>query len=330
MSNYTDGTAYADNALLGLIRMNNKNLTDWEYSELVQPTQLFQAMPWFPASNGTQHKWTVETTAPTAAFRTLNNGVSNTAGEEKTVTADLKYLDGSFYRDVMLGKGYKKGRGAYLNKETMKSLRASLVKAEYSLIRGTSYDSDGPDGLVDLVNLYNGLTVDAGGTGGSSVYMGIFGEDEVCGILGNDGEFDVSDPIVQRITDESGKGFSADYVDMSGYMCLQVGGKYSLGRIYNLDGTTSHTLTDAMLRNLYFKFPTDVQSRINFILMAGEQLNELVGNRTATNPTGAPAPVPQFWEIAGRQIPIIVSDAVQTDESVVTTTTTTTTTTTAG
>ena len=56
MSNITIGAAQAVNTLAGLIRMNDRNLTDWEVSDVLAPTQFEQFIPWFPASNGTHLK----------------------------------------------------------------------------------------------------------------------------------------------------------------------------------------------------------------------------------------------------------------------------------
>lgn len=328
---YTEGTAYADNTLNGLIRMNDQNLADFEYSELVQPTQFMDALPWFPASNGTQHKWTVETAAPDAVFRALNVGVANGAGSEKTISMDLKILDASFFRDVMVARGATKGVGAYLNREAMKSLNKALTVGESQLINGTDALADGFDGLKDLATLYaaDGLAIDEGGSGGTRVYMMITGEDDVCGILGNDGQFVYADePTIQRILTNvsTGAGYNAYNVPISGYAGLQIGGKYSIATAYNIDGTTGKVVDDALLAELYSKFPSDRKNSVNLILMSSTGLFQLQQSRTATNPTGAPAPFPTSWDAAGRPIRIVISDAVDDAESSVVTTTTTTTT----
>lgn len=325
MSNITNGTAYADNTLLGMIRMNDANLAAWEQSDLVQPSQFFRRLPWFPASNGTQHKWTVQTAAAGSAFRTVNNGIANGAGSEKTVTADLKFIDCSWTADVMFARADAKGRDHYLGKRTMKALNAGLTRAEYALIQGVTYDADGPDGLDDLVQA--GMKYDATGSGGTRVYMAILGEDDVCGILGNDGVFDVGDVTQQKIITnvETGAGYNADNQSIGGYMCLQSASKYSLAMAYNIDGTSGHSVTDALLRELMKLFPEDrldaLMSR-GVIVMSLDGLDQLHTSRTYTSPTGREAEFPLTdWN----GIPIALSGAVKNDYAAVTTTTTTTT-----
>jgi hypothetical protein len=322
MSNYTNGSPLADNAIAGILQLGDRNLASFTQSDLVQPSQFFKALPWFPASHGTQHKWTVETVAAGAAFRAVNNGVVNSAGSEKLVTANLSYLDCSWKRDVQLGKGFAKGRDVYLEKQTMKALNAGLAKAEASLIRGTVYDANGPDGLDELVQA--SMKIDAGGAGGTRVYMMIAGEEDVCGILGNDGVFSASEVSeVPVITDAStGASYQADSQGLGGFMCIQVAGKYSLAMAYNIDGTSGDAVDDNLLADLYAKFPSDrldaVRAR-GIILMSSTGLKQLRNSRTATNPTGAPAPYPTDW----MGVPIVISDAIKDDYAEVTTTTTT-------
>lgn len=330
MSNITTGTALHMNTLAGLIRMNDMNLTDWEVSDVLAPTQFQQALPWFAASNGTQHKWSVFTDLPGSSFRLLNNGVANAAGQEKTVTADLKLLDAGWMADKgLVNENVKGGRDGYIAKRGMWSLNSALVRAEYSLIQGTDYDAAGPDGLAQLASLYN-LAYNGGGAGGTRVYFMIMGESDVCGILGNGGRFDMGAPQEQfLVTDTSTKaGYDVIRQSILGWMALQVGGKYSVAVGYNFDGTTGHKVTDNALAEIYSLFPSDRAPRVNGILMSRTGLKQLQQSRTATTPTGAFAAYPTFWNGAGRDIPIIVSDACTDSESTVTTTTGTTGTTT--
>jgi hypothetical protein len=332
-SNITDGTAYARNTLLGLVTINDQNLAGWEYKDLIQPSALLNALPWYPASAGTQHKYLVETVAPGAAFRAVNTGVANVAGQSKSVSIDLKILDFSFFRDVEIARGYRGGVETYLQMELARSLGAALAKSEYQLIQGEGYDAAGFGGLQDAINLW-GLGKNVGGSGGTRVYMLITGEDAICGIVGGasvneSGKFFVSDPALQRILTNvsTGAGYNAFNVNGTGWMGLQVAGSYSAAVAFNIDGTSGKGVTDDLLGELYSLFPSGKQPRINAILMSRVGQKQLQQSRTATNPTGAPAPFPMAWEGAGRPIPIIISDAVNDAESTVTTTTTTTTTT---
>jgi hypothetical protein len=326
-TNYTDGTARASNTLLGLIDLNDQNLAGFEAVDLIQPSAFLRALPWFPASAGTQHKFLVQTVAPGAAFRAINAGVLNVAGQSKPVTIACSILDFSYFRDVELARGYRKGIEAYLNRETALSLTAALAKAEYQLIQGEGYDATGFGGLDDVLSVWGSMGYNAGGAGGTRVYMLIAGEDAVCGVVGGsrageEGKFYVSDPVVQRVlTNVDGTGYNAFNVNGTGWLALQIAGAYSVAVAFNIDQTSGHACTDDLLGELYSKFPADKQPRVSHILMSRSSQKALQQSRTATNPTGQPAPFPMSWAGAGREIPIVISDAVDTAETAITTTT---------
>jgi hypothetical protein len=88
---------------------------------------------------------------------------------------------------------------------------------------------------------------------------------------------------------------------------VQLGGAYSAARICNVQTK----LTDDDIYSGLALFPASRQP--NVIVMNRNALKLLRESRTATNPTGNPAPRPT--EVDG--IPIIVADAVRSDEPVI-------------
>jgi hypothetical protein len=96
---------------------------------------------------------------------------------------------------------------------------------------------------------------------------------------------------------------------LGGWLGLQFGSVYSLGRICNLDGTTGHTLTDDMIADAISKFPSDKPP--THIVMNRTSLKELRNSRTATSATGAPAPFPA----EAFNIPVIVTDSLTSTET---------------
>ena len=68
-------------------------------------------------------------------------------------------------------------------------------------------------------------------------------------------------------------------------------------------------MTDALLAQLIEKFPAGRGP--NYLVMNRRSLRQLQASRTATNPTGAPAPFPS--EAFG--IPIVVTDAISSTEA---------------
>jgi len=93
------------------------------------------------------------------------------------------------------------------------------------------------------------------------------------------------------------------------YPGLQIGNKYAVGRIKKITTDSGKTLTDALIAQLLEKFP--VGFRPDYLFMNRRSLRQLQSSRTATNPTGAPAPFPS--ESFG--IPIVVTDSIVSTET---------------
>jgi hypothetical protein len=192
------------------------------------------------------------------------------------------------------------------------------------LIRGVGNDAGGFKGLADLVDMYDGMTYDGGGAGGDRVYMMIGGENAVCGVLGNEGEFTEGESYPTRVITNvtTNAGYDAFSTPIMGYMGLQVSGKYSVAMGFNFDDTTNHQVTDKSLGKIFNLFPSNRQPKVNGILMSRSARLQLQESREYTSATGVRAGLPTEWE----GIPIIISDACVEDVSTITTTTTTTTT----
>ncbi|MFA5321389.1 MAG: major capsid protein [Smithella sp.] len=314
---YTEGTIQSTNTLAGLLRINDANLSDVEFNDIIQPTEFMKVLPFVPASRGTQHSWTVTKTAPGFAFRELNTGVTNAAGTEQTILANLKLMDASFHRDASTVLSPRMTREQYLQRETMKSLNAALVGVEKQLILGTDEEADGFDGLADILDIWGDMGEDLGGAGGTRLYMLCLSPDRIAGVIGGsstgqEGNIDVSDPYMTTIADDSGE-YDAWRVKATGWMGLQIAGSYSGAVAFNIDGTTGKTIDDDLLAGLYTKFPTQHAPFVNCILMSRTGLKQL-RDSMVTDLIPSP-PFPVAWGGAGRPIPIVVSDAVDDSES---------------
>lgn len=320
--------AEATNTLNGLVQMNDLNLADIGVTDLLQDAPVLARMVAVPASQGgTVHKYLKDTVAAGVAFRPVNTGILNAAPQEELVTVTCKYLDGSFHRDVALADGFKGGRAAYMQKETRKAILALFAGLEKQVLQGVSADASGfvgAPGYSFVDSVHDDMVVSAGGAGGRSVWLVRSTEDDVAIVAGNDGVLDFSyDPeqLSKIVTDTAtGAGYMALLASLAGWFAVQFGSRYSLGRICNIDGTSGKTLTDKLIAEGLSKFPASRQP--NVLVMDRTSWYELQASRTATNPTGAPAPFPA--DAFG--IPIVVSDQLKTDESTLATTTTTTTT----
>lgn len=310
--------------LAGLLNLNDANLADIEPSDLLQDAPLIAAIAAVPASQGgTTHKYVKSTGAATAQFRAINTGILNTAAEDTLVTVDLKFLDGTFYRDVMLALGYKGGVGAYMARETVKALKSLFQALELNVLRGTAgVTGTGFVGFPDNTAVDatgDAMVVNAAGAGGRSVWLIRSSPDEVAVIAGNDGRIDFDfDPdhtqLVQTVSSETPsavRSYAAYVAKLAGWFGMQYGSNFGLGRICNLDGTSGHTLTDTLIAQALAKFPSSRGA--THIVMDRQLRMELQTSRTAVNPTGAPAPFPM--EAFG--VPIITTDQLKTDETTV-------------
>lgn len=310
--------AEASNTLAGLIQMNDNNLADIEVSDLLQSATVLAALAAVEASNDTLHKYLKETVAPGAAFRDVNTGRANAAGQEELVTETLKILDASFERDKAVALGFKGGPDAYMAREAVKSIRAAFFTAEQQIINGTGSDSDGFTGMANAVDaLTDALMTNAGGTTAdtaSSVYLLRSTETDVAVVAGQDGNLDISeavDAVVNTDAADATQRMSALAVSILGWLGLQIGSVFSIGRICNITADTGKGVTDDLIFTAISAFPSDRQP--THIIMNRRSIEQLRKSRTATNATGAPAPTPT--EVGG--IPIVLTDAITNTEALI-------------
>lgn len=314
----------ASDTLAGLILLNDANNADINVSDLLQDAPLLRAMAAVRASQGgTVHKYMKEVTAATSQARAINAGILNTAGADEQVTVTCVLHDASFFRDVALATGYKGGKAAYIANETQRALRAMFAGLEKNMLQGSgAITGTGFSGFPEQTTvdaLSDAMVVNAGGSGGQSVWLMRTAPESVAVVAGNDGSVDFTyDPetlvyiqTVATATPANQRGYMALAVSLMAYFAVQYGNIYGLGRICNLDGTTGHTLTDDHLADALAKFPAGQMP--NAICMSRSARAQLQKSRTAYSPSGAPAMLPTEYE----GIPFIISDHIKTDESAV-------------
>jgi len=318
-TNYTD-------TLAGLLVLNDANLAD------IYPTQVLDDAPVLaralaiPASTGgTQHKYIRRSHAAGTAFRKIGLGVTNASERFDDIALNLEYFDPSFTRDVAAAKGYRKGLSEYIKKETLAALKAGFANVERAVFSNVAGGFNGLLQFSDYV-IDDSATqiINKGGSNGASrsVWLLRWAEDGVAMIAGNDGrvdmEWDDDSPTIVQVS-ASGGVYSAYRVTLGGWLGLQVGSTYDVVRICGLDGEAGKKLTDDIIADGISRFASARQP--NMIVMNRTSLKELRESRTATNPTGAPAPFPT--EAFG--IPIVSTDLLPSNEATVNSTTTATT-----
>jgi hypothetical protein len=308
----------ADDTLTGILTFTDANNDPIDVTDLLQGAPLLRVLPAKKSSHGTTHKYMKEITAPGVGFRDVNTGITNAAGEEEQVSVGLKFLDASVRRDIAKAKAYPKGQEAYMMWQGEKSLKTALANCENQIINGTGNSSDGFNGLADSVfvdDVGDGMVVDAEGSGGKTVYVIRASEDDVC-VVYNDENIMMSEIYRTRAVDGSDDPYTELAMDIDAWLGLQVGSQYSVARIHNLDGTSDNKLTDDLIAAAISLFPTDRPP--THIVLSRASLLELQQSRTATNPTGAPAPMPE----TSHKLPIVVTDQIAASNTLDTTTTT--------
>jgi hypothetical protein len=261
---------------------------------------------------GNVYKYRRKIANPDVGFRAENDGRENSTGEYESVTANLAILDASFTLDVAVASADERGTDAALAEEGVDHLRAQMFGAEQQVIYGS--DVKGFEGLTDVLSyLDTPMVIGAGGTAantGSSVFALVEGPTDVQVLWGEGGVIDIGEPVIQRVAGTTGH-YPAHFVPITGWGGLKIGSTYSAARLCNLTEQANKGLNDALMGRLYALFPAS-RKPTKFV-MSGRSQEQLRVSRTATNPTGAEAPLPV--EVFG--VPIVVTDAVSNTEAIV-------------
>lgn len=303
--------------LSDLVTINDRRNAERDISDILNKAPVLAKLA-ADTCPETTHYYTKYTTAPTVGFRAVSDGRDNSKSVDTQVSVALKILDATFTVDTALADGYKDGVDAYLANEGARHLQQALFIAERQVFYGTvGGDAGGFSGFANEADL-NGKTdanvIDAGGTTastGSSVFLirstGDFNGSAI--ISGKKGNIDIGDTSIVRMTGSSTGTYPAYYTPISGWLGLQRGGIYSVVRIANLTADSGKGLTDTLIAAALALFPASEGPTM--IAMNRRSLEQLRKSRTATNATGAPAPVPTD----SFNVPIIATDSIISTEA---------------
>lgn len=257
--------------------------------------------------DGVSYEILVRTELPTVAFRNANEGTDPTKSQHVLRTVECFSMTPKWGVDRVVSDRSKEGLGVLMAREAKAHVQAALQHCCAQFYTGLTNDAKGFTGLKAQYNSAD-MTVDATGNtaGGLSSVWGVkFGPEFVTWVYGNNGRFDVPEIRIGDLEDASGKNYTAYIQELFAHVGLQLANKYSVGRIKNLEASTSNkTLDDDMLADLMSKAPVGYE--FDCFLMSRRELKNLRQSRTATNATGAPAPFPT--EAHG--IPIVVTDSI--------------------
>ncbi len=265
---------------------------------------------------GTSYKTLVRTTLPTAAFRNANEGTAAVKSLFDNRVVECFTLNPYWYADKAVADRYEDGAAAYIALEADAIMRAAMITLGKQFYYGNTAGSFGDvKGFPGLLNMYDAtnMTVDATGTTantGASVWAVKFSQKDVTWVFGENGQLAVSDVRVQTMLDTNSNPYTAYVQELLAYPGLQLGNIKCVGRIKNITAESGKGLTDALLSKLLAKFPVGYKPDAFF--MSRRSLQQLQTSRTATTPTGVPAPYPD----SAFDVPIVPTDSIQETEAI--------------
>jgi hypothetical protein len=296
------------------------DLSGAEINDILDSAPFIAQLPFTPSSDGTIHKYIRETANPVVGFRDPNVGRDFDSSVDTLQTDTLEILDWSFAADKAVGDAWKRGAENYIAREGRRHIRAALSKLEAQVLNSVGVGGDaagfvGFQTLTTLDALADAMVIDGGGAGvtlQTSVYL--VHQSEMNGVVGvskGDGmPVSMGETIVQDLVDAGGAHFPAYYTPACSWFGLQVGGAFSISRIANIEPGTAG-LTDDLIAEAIAAHPTG--QKPNVIVANRAAVESLRASRTATNATGAPAPIPE--EAFG--IMIVETDGLTQIEAVV-------------
>lgn len=303
----------ANPTLLDIVRLNGSDAAVGlieEASRAVPEVTLGAAR----TIKGLNYKTLVRTAVPTVGFRQANQGTAVAASTFEQRLVECYLLNPQFEVDQAVADAYEDGWQSYLALEAggiMEGSMQALGKAFFYGPDATFGKSNAFPGLLQAYDSTN-MVVDAAGTTattGSSAWLVKFGPQHVQWILGQGGSVNLSDVTKVRLTDGSSNPYTAYRQELYLRPGLQVGSLYSVCRIKKLTEDSGKGLTDDLIYSALSKFPSGI--RPDVIYLSRRSLYQLRDSRTATNATGAPAPIPT--EVAG--IPLADTDSISNVET---------------
>lgn len=253
----------------------------------------------------------VRTANPTVAFRNGNEGATASKGTYEPREVSCKILNPTWNADKAIADVWPRGPEDYIAMEGVAMLNAAFTHVCSQMYYGSSNDSKGFQGLASFVDA--ALVIDATGSTantGSSVWALKFGPRACSLVVGGNGKLDLSDVRIGDAYDANNKRFTAYIQEMLTWVGMQVMTKYSCGRIKNLTAQNGKGLTDSLLSQLLETFPTGHTP--DAFVMSRRSRSQLQRSRTATNATGAEAPLPTSFE----GIPIVTSETIVNTEAI--------------
>ncbi len=295
--------------LLDIAKMNGNDAVVGLIEEASKPHPEILLMPARTVKTRT-YSTLVRTGVPTGgSFRNANEGTDAKKSTFEQRLVACKIFEPRFEVDKAVADAHEDGAAAYIAIESAGIMEGALQDLCTQFYYGS--DGKGFPGLVHAIAA--DMTVDAGGaTAKTSVWGVRFGAQHVQLVMGQGGAMTMGDPRIADLSDAAGKKYTGYVNSMLAYPGLQVGSVFSVSRIKQLGTDAGKGLTDDLIYEMLTKWPEGTQPDV--ILLNGRSLEQLRKSRTATNATGAPAPIPESILGPNGPIPLKPTSAILNNE----------------
>lgn len=305
--------------LLDIAKLNGSDTIVGLIEETLTYAPEVQIMP-ARTIRGTSYKIASRVTYPGVGFRAANEGSTPTKSEFENQLIECYILSGAVQADVAVARAYEDGEQAWKDIESIGVMRQAMIELGSQVIYGTTADAKGFPGLQAIHTAFaSGLEVDAGGTTGNATASSVYGINTdtqgVQLVFGAGTTFELGEWRIENVGTAS--VYPAHVANLTAWVGLQVGSKYSIGRLKDATAEANAGVTDAKLAELLSKYP--VGYRPNYWLMNRRSAYQLQVSRStafsalgAKSATGAEvfAPLP----IESNGIPIVITDSITSTE----------------
>ena len=305
--------------LLDIAKLNGSDTIVGLIEETLTYAPEVQIMP-ARTIRGTSYKIASRVSYPGVGFRAANEGSTPTKSEFENQLIECYILSGAVQADVAVARAYEDGEQAWKDIESIGVMRQAMIELGSQVIYGTSHQAKGFPGLQAIHTAFNaGLVVDAGGTAagtGSSVYGINTDTQGVQLVFGAGTTFELGEWRIENVGTSS--VYPAHVANLTAWVGMQVGSKYSVGRLKDATEDSGLGVTDAKLAALLSKYP--VGYRPNYWLMNRRSAYQLQVSRSASTvqngvktSSGSEIFAPLPTESNG--IPIVITDSIGNTEA---------------
>jgi hypothetical protein len=305
--------------LLDIAKLNGSDTIVGLIEETLTYAPEVQIMP-ARTIRGTSYKIASRVSYPGVGFRAANEGSTPTKSEFENQLIECYILSGAVQADVAVARAYEDGEQAWKDIESVGVMRQAMIELGSQVIYGTSHQAKGFPGLQAIHTAFNsGLVVDAGGTSagtGSSVYGINTDTQGVQLVFGAGTTFELGEWRIENVGTSS--VYPAHVANLTAWVGMQVGSKFSVGRLKDATADSGMGVTDAKLAELLSKYP--VGYRPNYWLMNRRSAYQLQVSRSASTvqngvktSSGSEIFAPLPTESNG--IPIVITDSIGNTEA---------------